>query len=161
VARTELLTAAPPAAKTSTVRHRVPFFETDAMRIVHHSNYVRYLELARVIWLDEHDQPYHAYVAEGLHFATTALDLRYHRAAAFDDEIEVTTWLVWVRGASLRMAYVVRRGDELLATAATEHAMVDTSGRPRRIPAARRSSLQHVQSDRQPDPAGARGARGA
>ena len=115
------------------------------MGIVHHANYVRYLELARVIWLDEHDQPYRAYVAEGLHFATTAVDLRYHRAAAFDDEIEVTTWLVWVRGASLRMAYMLRRGEELLATAATEHAMVDTSGRPRRIPASRRNSLKRLQ----------------
>jgi acyl-CoA thioester hydrolase len=123
----------------------VPFFETDAMGIVHHANYVRYLELARVIWLDEHDQPYRAYMAEGLHFATTTVDLRYHRAAAFDDEIEITTWLEWVRGASLRMAYTLRRGDELLATAATQHAMVDTHGRPRRIPAARRGSLQRVQ----------------
>jgi len=153
VARTGLPTAAPPEAKTSTVRHRVPFFETDAMGIVHHANYVRYLELARVVWLDEHDQPYRAYVAEGLHFATTAVDLRYHRAAVFDDEIEVTTWLVWVRGASLRMAYLLRRGDELLATAATEHAMVDTSGRPRRIPASRRGSLQRLQIESDRDPA--------
>ena len=46
----------PPAgATTSTVRHRVPFYETDAMAIVHHANYVRYFELARVVWLDEHD----------------------------------------------------------------------------------------------------------
>lgn len=153
MARTGLPTAAPPEAKTSTVRHRVPFFETDAMGIVHHANYVRYLELARVVWLDEHDQPYRAYVAEGLHFATTAVDLRYHRAAVFDDEIEVTTWLVWVRGASLRMAYLLRRGDELLATAATEHAMVDISGRPRRIPALRRGSLQRLQIESDRDPA--------
>ncbi len=108
--------------------------------------WVRYLELVRVVWLDEHDRPYRAYVAEGLHYATTAVDLRYHRSAAFDDEIEVTTWLEWVRGASLRMAYVVRRGSELLATAATEHAMVDGSGRPTRIPRDRRDSLARLAS---------------
>ena len=39
------------------------------------------------------------------------------------------------------MAYEIRRGETLLATATTEHAMVDVSGRPRRIPAERRSSL--------------------
>jgi len=38
VARSELPTAPPPTAKRSTVRHRVPFFETDAMGIVHHAN---------------------------------------------------------------------------------------------------------------------------
>ena len=32
----------------STVQHRVPFYETDAMGIVHHSNYLRYFELARI-----------------------------------------------------------------------------------------------------------------
>ena len=56
----------PPAgAAASTCRHRVPFYETDAMGIVHHSNYVRYFELARVVWLDEHDVPYRQIVAEG------------------------------------------------------------------------------------------------
>jgi acyl-CoA thioesterase FadM len=33
----------PPGAKVSTVEHRVPFYETDAMKIVHHSNHVRYM----------------------------------------------------------------------------------------------------------------------
>ena len=37
-------------------RHRVPFYETDAMGLVHHSNYVRFLELARIRWMDEHHQ---------------------------------------------------------------------------------------------------------
>jgi acyl-CoA thioester hydrolase len=36
------------------VQHRVPFYETDAMGVVHHANYVKYLELARIAWLDEH-----------------------------------------------------------------------------------------------------------
>ena len=40
----------------------MPFYETDAMGVVHHSNFVRYLELARVAWLDAHDRPYVEYV---------------------------------------------------------------------------------------------------
>jgi acyl-CoA thioester hydrolase len=125
----------------SVVRHRVPFYETDAMGIVHHSNYVNFLEIGRVTWMDEHDRPYREYVAEGLHFATTRIELDYRRSAVFDDVIEITTWMEWVRGASLRMAYHVRRADELLAFGATEHAMVDLDGRPRRIPRERRELL--------------------
>jgi len=105
------------------------------MGIVHHANYVRFLEEARVVWMDEHDRPYREYAAEGLHFATTAIELRYLRSAVFDDVLAITTWPEWVRGASLRMAYEIRRGDELLAAGASEHAMVDLDGRPRRIPA--------------------------
>jgi len=111
------------------------------MGIVHHANYVRFLEEARVVWLDEHDRPYRDYAAEGLHFATTHVEVDYRKSARFDDWLDVTTWLEWLRGVSLRMAYEIRRGDELVATAATEHAMVDLQGRPRRIPAERRAVL--------------------
>lgn len=111
------------------------------MGIVHHSNYVRYLELARIRWLDEHDQPYREYVAEGLHYATTHVAVDYHRAAAYDDVLEVEVWLQELRGASLRMAYRLRCGDRLVASAVTEHALVDAGGRPRRIPAQRRERL--------------------
>jgi acyl-CoA thioester hydrolase len=112
------------------------------MGVVHHSNYVRYLELARVVWLDEHDQPYRDYVREGLHFATTRVEVDYLQPARFDDEVRVRTWAEWVRGASLRMGYALSVGGALVATAATEHAAVDDEGRVRRIPLERRRALQ-------------------
>jgi len=122
--------------------HRVAFYETDAMGIVHHSNYVRFFERARVVWMDEHDRPYREYAAEGLHFATTALELHYRRSARFDDMLAITTWMEWVKRASLRMAYEIHRGDELVAHGASTHAMVDLDGRPRGIPPARRTVLR-------------------
>ena len=111
------------------------------MGIVHHSNYIRWFESSRVVFLEEHDQPYTAYMDQGLHFATTRVLAEYHGSARFDDPIEVTTWVEWVRGASLRMAYRVEREGELLVTGATEHAAVNDEGRVRRIPAERRESL--------------------
>ena len=133
---------APAGATVSTVRHRVPFYETDAMRIVHHANYVRYLELARIAWLDEHDVPYREYAEQGIHYATTRVELDYHRAARFDEVVEVTTWLEWVRGASLRMAYELRCEEALVASGATEHAAVDDAGRARRLPRERLDNLR-------------------
>ena len=133
----------PPAGATaSSVRHRVPFFETDAMGVVHHSNYVRYFELARVVWLDEHDVPYRKIVEQGLHYATTRVEVSYHRPTRFDDEIEITTWLDWARGASLGMAYVLKCGGLVVATGATEHAAVDLEGRLRRLPRERVERLR-------------------
>ncbi len=141
--------------KRSTFRHRVPFYETDAMGIVHHANYVRYLELARIAWMDEHDRPYRDYIADGLHFSTTRVDLHYVRSASFDDVLDVTTWLDWVGGASLGMGYEIDRGDARVAEGLTEHAMVDGNGRPRRIPAERRERLSALARD-----GGARRRRG-
>jgi acyl-CoA thioester hydrolase len=123
------------------VRHRVPFYETDAMGVVHHSNYVRYLELARIRWLDEHHRSYREYVAESLHFATTHVEVDYYRAAVFDDEIQITAWLEWIRGASLRMAYRLTTSEGLIGSGATEHALVDLAGRVQRIPREQRERL--------------------
>ncbi len=139
----------PPAgARLTTIEHRVPFYETDAMGVVHHSNYVRYLELARIVWLDEHHRPYRDYVAEGLHFATTRVEVDYLRPAAYDDVLEIKTWLEWVRGASLRMAYEIRRGETAVARGATEHAVVDLEGRLRRIPREQREELAELAAAR-------------
>ncbi len=131
----------PAHGRVTVSHHRVPFYQTDAMGLVHHANYVHLLEIARVQMLDEHDRPYRSYVDAGLHFAVTRLDIRYRRGARFDDRIETTVWVDWVRGASLGMAYELRCGGDVIATAVTEHAMVDNEGRPRRIPRENRDNL--------------------
>ncbi len=139
----------PPGVLTTRYVHRVPFYETDAMGLVHHSNYVRYLELARIRWMDEHHRPYREYVAEGLHFATTRVELDYLRGLRFDDEVEIAVWLAWARGASLRMEYALSTAASgLVARGATEHAMVDNSGRVRRIPEEQRRAMASVAAER-------------
>ncbi len=112
------------------------------MGIVHHANYLRFFERARILWLEQHDQPYTAYMDIDLHFATTNATTDYYQSARFDDPLEITTWVEWIRGASLRMAYRVERRGELLASGATEHASVNGEGRVRRIPLENRERIQ-------------------
>ena len=133
--------AAIPCAE-ATLHHRVQFFETDAMGIVHHANYVRYLEMARIEWMDIHDRPYSEYVAMDRHFSTTRVEIDYKRAARFDDRLVTRVRLAWVRGASLGMSYEIQLDGENVAIAETRHAMVNGDGRPVRIPKERRDSLQ-------------------
>ena len=128
----------------SRAHHRVAFYETDAMGIVHHANYLRFFEQARVLWLEEHHRPYTEYVADDLHFAVTHADLDYQQAGRFDDRLEIVTWMEWVRGASLRMAYRIEREGAVLVTGATEHAAVNGEGRVRRIPKPQREDLARL-----------------
>ena len=132
----------PDGAVLSRYRHRVAFFETDAMGVVHHSNYIRHLELARIRWLDEHDQPYRVYAGQGLHYATTRMEIDYRRSTCFDDVIEIAAWLDWVRGASMSIDYELTCDGTCVATATTVHAMVDQKGRVRRIPKERTENLK-------------------
>ena len=134
-------TSPPDGVPTSTVRYRVPFFDTDAMGVVHHANYVRYLELGRIRLLEEHDQPYTYFVELGLHFAVIRCEVDYRQASRFDDTLDITCWLASISGAQLAISYVIHRDDTLIATGLTEHAMVDLDGRVRRIPKERRQAL--------------------
>ena len=132
----------PPSENASTTTdHRVAFYETDAMGIVHHANYPRFFEEARVQWLEDHDRGYEAYLDQGLHFAVTRCEVDYHQSAHFNDRLKITTALEWVRGASLRMIYGILCEDRAIATGATEHAAVDDTGRVRRIPRTDRDHL--------------------
>lgn len=132
----------PEDAVPVTYTHRVGFFETDGMGIVHHSNYLRFCENARVVWLETHDRAYSEYMEMGLHFAVTHAQLDYRQSAQFDDHLDVITWLEWIKGASLAMAYVIACGETVLATGRTEHASVNLEGRVRRIPKEDRERLR-------------------
>lgn len=112
------------------------------MGIVHHANYLRFCENARVVWLETHDKSYSQWIESGLHFAVTHAALDYHMSARFDDVLEVTTWLEWVRGASLAMAYRIACDSAVLVTGRTEHASINGDGRVRRIPREDRERLR-------------------
>ena len=99
----------PDGAVTNRYEHRVGFHETDAMGIVHHSNYLKYCENSRVIWLETHDKSYSDWMELGLHFAVTRVELDYKQSACFDDIICVTTWLEWARLSPWRMRSTATR----------------------------------------------------
>jgi acyl-CoA thioester hydrolase len=124
----------PQGAAVTKVRHNVAFYETDAMGIVHHSNYVRFLEHARVQFLSEHDRPYLEYMAEGLHVPVTRVEVSYQRACRFADPIDISCWLSWARHASLGFAYRLEVNGLFVASAESDHAITNQTGMPVRIP---------------------------
>lgn len=126
--------APPPAVPKSVYVHTVAFYETDGMGIVHHSNHVRFLELARVAFLAEHDRPYAEYVADGFHVPVIRVEVAYYRPCRFADAVEITCWLRSARNASLSFAYRLEVQGQLAACGISEHAIVNREGNPVRIP---------------------------
>ena len=114
----------------------VRFAETDAQGIAHHASFVVWLEVARVAYLAEHAGGYLAIQAQGLEALTTEVDVKYRRAAYFDDRLRIWTRCVDLRGARFRYEYVLERAGEVVADGYTAHATVDaTTRRPTRVPA--------------------------
>jgi acyl-CoA thioester hydrolase len=114
---------------------RVRFAETDAQAIAHHASYVVWLEEARVAYLAQNAGGYPAIRARGIEALTTGVEVTYLHAAEFDDVLTVWVRCTEVRGARFRYEYIVERGGEPIATAATLHATVDRETyRPTRVP---------------------------
>ena len=113
----------------------VRFAETDAQGIAHHASFVVWLEVARVAYLAEYTGGYASIRDRGIEALTTAVQVRYHRAARFDDRLRIWTRCVDLRGARFRYEYAVVREGELVADASTSHATVDAvTHRPVRLP---------------------------
>lgn len=114
---------------------RVRFAETDAMGIVHHSNYIVWFEAGRVAWMDAAGMPYAEVAAGGNHFAVTGVQVEYRTPVRFDDRLQVITRLVKLRSRQVSFAYEVRNAEnELLVTGGSDHICVDLEGRMTRIP---------------------------
>ncbi len=139
--RTKLKLAPHENAVTTQVMHTVAFYETDAMGVVHHSNYVRFLEHARVRFLAEHDQPYTDYISQGYHVPVTRVEVHYQRPCRFADQIAITCWLAWARSASLGFAYQLTVQGQAVAHGTTDHALITLDGRPTRIPDSLRARI--------------------
>ncbi len=115
-----------PASALSVVRVRVRFGETDLMGIVHHANYVSYMEVARIEWLRRRGVTYADWAAHGMHLPVVELSVKYRSPARFDEEIDVHVSLAEVGAASVRFDYRLRAPDgRLYAEGSTRLACID------------------------------------
>jgi acyl-CoA thioester hydrolase len=116
-------------------RIRVRFVETDAMGIVHHSNYLAYFEEARVAYLERIGHPFTQWRDDGLESPVLESFLAYRRPCRFDEVLTVRLKLAAVTRATFQMNYLVDVDGEVRTTGATVHGCTTTEGRPTRLPA--------------------------
>jgi len=117
---------------------RVRYSETDRMGVVYHAHYLVWFELGRTELMRQLGCDYRALEERrGIYFPVREAGARYLSPARYDDVLEVRTRLDEVGGARVRFDYELIRGDDgkLLARGFSEHAAVDGSGKPQRLPA--------------------------
>lgn len=113
---------------------RIIFGDTDQMGIVYYANYLRFFESARAAYWRSLGRTYQDLVDWGVAMPVVEAHCNYKRPALYEDLIEVDVEVVEVRAASLRFAYKVTRGADLIAEGYTRHAVVGPDGRPKRLP---------------------------
>lgn len=113
---------------------RVRFVETDAMGIVHHSNYLAYLEESRVEYMRSIGHSYSANREDGLDAAVLECRLRYLVPLHFDELVTVHLRLASTTRATFTIDYLLTVDRRPTTLATTRHAFVTSDGKPRRLP---------------------------
>ena len=111
--------------------HTVQYYETDRMGITHHSNYIRWMEEARVAFLDQIGAGFAGMEARGVLSPVVGVECCYRRPCRFDDRVRIEVRITEFRGVRLRVSYEMfnETSGELAATGSSEHCFTDTEGR--------------------------------
>ena len=109
---------------------KVHYYETDRMDVVHHANYIRWIEEARIDFMDQIGFPYSKMEAQGVLSPVKSISCNYLRPCTFGDAIDITVSVVSFNGVVLVIRYeMVKSGNEdVLCTATSEHVFLDREG---------------------------------
>ena len=86
--------------------HKVNYYETDKMGVTHHSNYIRWMEEARIDYLNQIGLGYKKLEEEGIISPVIHVECDYKVPTTFDDKIEIEVKIEEFKGVKLRLKYI-------------------------------------------------------
>ena len=115
---------------------RVEYHHTDQMGIVHHSNYVKFFEVARTEWLRAAGLTYAEMERRGVMMPIVDVAVKYRNPAVYDELISVTAFVDAMPMARMTFRYEVRGEDgREIASGSTTLGLIDSqTRRPMRAP---------------------------
>lgn len=114
-------------------KHRVQYYETDEMGIVHHSNYLRFCEEARVEWAHARGLLDYQKKGSAALFAVFETRVKHLKPGFFGDEIDIELQ-AQKRGIRIFLQYRLKARGETLALAETVHVSLDQNLKLIRLP---------------------------
>ncbi len=114
----------------------VRFAETDLMGIVHHSQYVVWMEEGRSDFMRRKGFTFDKWGQAGIAFAVSELNLRYHAPARYGERVTVRTWVESLRSRQIVFGYEIVNADSRLGlvTGTVKLIAVDKHNQVRTIP---------------------------
>ena len=111
---------------------KVNYYETDKMGVVHHSNYIRYMEEARCAWLEKIQMPFALLEENNITIPVLGVSCDYKYHATYGDTILVHTFAKEYSGVRLTMGYEIKDKEtgKLFLTAETKHCFTNKNIKP-------------------------------
>jgi len=109
----------------------VYYYETDKMGVVHHSNYIRWLEEARMFFFDDNNLAYVETEGFGVLCPITELDTKFKYPARYGDIFTVRLELTKYTGVRFSVNYIIiNQNGDLLLEGNSCHAFIDKDFKP-------------------------------
>lgn len=121
-------------------KHKAQYYETDTMKIVHHSNYIRWMEEARVDMLEQMGLGYDVMERAGILSPVLSVECENKKMTRFPETVTIQVRLLLYTGVRFEVGYEMTGEDGTLrARGKSTHCFIDANGRPvtfrRRFPA--------------------------
>lgn len=131
-----------------TWQHKVQYYETDQMKVVHHSNYIRWFEEARVELMEKLGCPYDQMEQKGILCPVLEVTCQYKEMVRFSDTVEISAWISSCSAARLSLAYEVRNAETsaLCTTGTSSHCFMNPEGRLLSLKKEDPELFQHLRS---------------
>lgn len=111
-------------------KRKVNYYETDRMEIVHHSNYIRYFEEARIDFMNQIGCGVKMMEDIGLIIPNVDAYAKYLRSLRFDDTFEVSVTVKKFTGVRMVFEYELVKDGEIYCTGHTTHCFVNEAYKP-------------------------------
>lgn len=109
------------------------YYETDQMGIIHHANYIRWMEEARIDMLSQMGYPYRRFEEMGYISPVLHAECEYKKSVKFDDEVKIVVSLQEFGKVKFTLRYDIYNMSEdgvLSAVGTTRHCFLNKDGRP-------------------------------
>ena len=111
------------------MKRKVQYYETDMMGVVHHANYIHWMEEARIDFMDRMGFPYKRMEAGGVLSPVKSIQVNYLKPCTFGDEVDITVGVKEFNGVVITMMYDMRVNGEPVFSGTSEHVFLDREGR--------------------------------
>ena len=120
----------------TTDKIKVRYNETDQMGIVHHSNYLKFFELARIEWLDKLNMPYQKIEDNNIILPVVNCELKFIKPLIFGDTFFIEVFCSKKPTSTIEFSYkIFNDNNELTTEGKTTLAFLDSLKRkPLRCP---------------------------
>lgn len=110
----------------------VYYYETDRMGIVHHSNYIKWFEEARIDFLEQIGYSFKRIEDEGLMIPVLSVSCTYRRPMIYGDTFVVKLMPEAFNGIKFFVKYEItkKNSEEICITGESSHCFVDKDMKP-------------------------------